>query len=79
MKWQTPKSKLNLLSWIDLIDSNPRKMVGGRTKKSNHSGIMISLNRPFFSKNNTRDVRLPILKNQLLLVFQPRGSPGAAT
>lgn len=66
-----------MLSWIDLVDSTLGKMVGGRNEKDNDSGVMVSLNRLFFYKNSMRQVRLPILINQLLLVLQVLGSPKA--
>lgn len=66
-----------MLSWVDLIDSAPGKMTGGRNEKNKDSGVMISLNRLLFCKNSMREVRVPTLTDQLLLVLQILGSPKA--
>ena len=58
-----------MLSCVDLIDSAPGKMTGGRNEKNKDSGVMISLNRLLFYKTT--------LMNQLLLVLQVLGSPKA--
>lgn len=58
-----------MLSCVDLIDSAPGKMTGGRNEKNKDSGVMISLNRLLFYKTT--------LINQLLLVLQVLGSPKA--
>lgn len=66
-----------MLSCIDLIDSAPGQMIGGRNEKNKDSGVMISLNRLLFYKNSMREVRVPTLINHLLLVLQVLGSPKA--